>query len=118
MNEGGMKSFFLWCVIFILCIMVLVMTVYLANAVSDIGERLGTVSAGLQCKASESSDGFPYRVQYDGETVHIYGSDGGEVYKFALSPYILPDTEKELLSRGMTFSSIDDIWSLVESYTS
>ncbi len=92
------------------------MTVYLANTVSDMEKRIDSVSAGISVKVRE--DGFPYKVKYDGETVHIYNSDGEEAYKFALSPYLLPETERELLSRGLTVSSIDELWSLIESYTS
>lgn len=118
---SGIKTFTLWCILFILIMMVLVVTVYLTDCVSKLPDRIENgISVDLQKKLCETQDdnGFPYTVSYDGEKVHITDASGKARYEFSLTPYVLPEGERELLSKGIEIGSMDELWSLIESYTS
>lgn len=117
----NLKHFVLWSLIFIVCIMTLVMNVYVADRVIKLSGKIDALS--LQSipdtpNLENAHDGFPYTVKYDGKTIFVTDVDENEVYKFDAVGINLPQSEKDLLAKGITFYSMDDVWSLIESYTS
>ncbi len=116
-----LKHFIMWSLILILCLMVLAMTVFIADSIMKLPKKLeegqSTVLPDITLTQG-NSDGFPYTVSYDGKTVKVENSDGSEVYNFGLSGYTLPEGERRLLEEGITFKTMDDVWALIESYTS
>jgi len=116
-----LKHFIMWSLILIVCLMVLAVNVFIADSLIRLPDKLeygqSTVVPEIMQTATDKN-GFPYTVSYDGETVRIQNSDGSEVYSFGLTGYTLPESEKKLLEEGITLKSMDDVWDLIESYTS
>lgn len=113
------KTFIMWSLILIICLMVLGMTVFIADSVMKLPDKIGGETTVLpEITPVSGENGFPYTVSYKAGTVHVKNSKGTEVYSFSLSGYTLPESELKLLSEGITFETMDDVWALIESYTS
>lgn len=113
------KHFIMWSLILILCLMVLAMTVFIADGIAKLPDKIGNESTVVpEITPVSGENGFPYTVSYRDGTVHVKNARGTEVYSFSLSGYTLPEGEMKLLSEGITFKTMDDVWALIESYTS
>ncbi len=116
-----LKHFIMWSLILILCLMVLAVNVFIADSISKLPEKIEAGQITLLPEISPTvsdKNGFPYTVSYDGETVRVQNAKGTEVYSFGLTGYTLPESERKLLEEGITLESMDDVWDLIESYTS
>lgn len=125
----------LCCLILILCIITVIMNVCLTNAIEDLPKNVGasvetTLSTRLVDDATDISDGvdeepasmpsengFPYTVSYRDGVIRVTDGNGKLVYDFEISLFMLPERERELLRKGITFEKMDQVWSLIESYT-
>ncbi len=118
---GEIKNFIMLSLILILCLMVLAMTVFLADSIMKLPGRIdegeSTVLPDITFTQSDKN-GFPYTVSCDGDAVRVENADGTEVYSFSITGYTLPESERKLLEKGITFKTMDDVWALIESYTS
>lgn len=111
-----MKNFFMWSLVLIICLAVLGMTVFIADAVIKLPDRLSGDATVVPEPVPVG--GFPYTVSYDGATVRVENAGGELEYSFDITGYTLPESEMKLLSEGITFETMDDVWTLIESYTS
>lgn len=125
---GNVKKFVLWSLLFILCIMILIMSVYIADAVSELPRTLsGKINASIQnelkvpysesSEEGDSKDGFPFTVIYRDGKLCVTDSSGKTLYSVEMSVFFLPERERSLLMDGITFNSMEQVWTLIESYT-
>lgn len=102
--------------VIILTAVILVLTVFIAKSISTIPDKIGeAINVG---KTVSGATDFPYTVTYDGKTVKVTDGEGNTVYSFELSGFSLPKEERKKLSDGISLKNMEDVWSLIESYTS